>query len=150
MPVEGDKRLEFRDVRLFSPDAFIGNAVFVAPIAADAPNLAATDEEQPLEQQWEAAEAADKVFEELKQAVRNNLRRFPTRLKVNTSITECDLDEEARLRFRDRRWVPENEPLTRLIQETYDSILSGHPGRDITYAILARAFYWPGMSDAVR
>jgi RNase H-like domain found in reverse transcriptase len=41
MPVEGDKRLEFRDVRLFNPDAFIGNAVFVTPIAADAPGLAA-------------------------------------------------------------------------------------------------------------
>jgi RNase H-like domain found in reverse transcriptase len=120
MPAEGDKRLEFRDVRLFNPDAFIGNTVFVAPVVADTPSV--TDgEEQPLEQQWEAAERADEMFEELKQAVRNNLRRFPTRLKVNTSIAECELDEQGRLRFRGRRWVPENEPLrTRLIQETHD------------------------------
>jgi len=150
MPTEGDKRLEFRDVRLLNPDAFIGNAVFIAPVDAEAPT--STDEdEQPLERQWEAAEAADEKFKELKQAVRDNLRRFPTRLKVNTSIAECDLDDQDRLRFRGRRWVPDDEPLrTRLIQGAHDSILSGHPGRDMTYAILSRTLYWPGLSDAVR
>jgi hypothetical protein len=149
MPAEGDKRVEFRNVRLLDPEAFIGNAVFAAPIAADV--LITRDDEQSLEQQWEAAEAADEVLEELKQAVRDSQRRFPTRLKVNTSITECELDERGQLLFRGRRWVPESEPLrTRLIQETHDSILIGHPGRDMTYAILARSVYWPGMSDAVR
>lgn len=149
MPAEGDERLEFREVRLLNPDAFIGNAVFVAPVAANAP--VAEGEEQPLEQQWEAAEAADEVFKELKQAVQDGLRRFPARLKVNTSIAECELNGQGQLLFRGRRWVPESEPLrTQLIQEVHDSILSGHPGRDTTYAILSRSVYWPGMSDAVR
>ena len=45
---QGDNRLEFRDVRLLNLDAVIGNAVFIAPIAAKAPT--STDEdEQPLE-----------------------------------------------------------------------------------------------------
>jgi hypothetical protein len=57
MPAEGDKRLEFRNVRLLDPEEFIGNALFAAPIAADV--LITRDDEQSLEQQWEAAEAAD-------------------------------------------------------------------------------------------
>jgi hypothetical protein len=46
--------LEFCDVRLLNLDAFIGKAVFIAPVAAKAPT--STDEdEQPLERQWKAA-----------------------------------------------------------------------------------------------
>ena len=36
--------MEFRDVRLLNPDTFIGNAVFISPVAAEAP--ASTNEDE--------------------------------------------------------------------------------------------------------
>lgn len=53
--------------------------------------------------------------------------------------------------FRDREWVPNGCNLrTKIIQSTHDSPLSGHPGREITYALIARQFFWPGMSKDIR
>ncbi|KAM4064895.1 transposon Tf2-1 polyprotein [Hirsutella rhossiliensis] len=50
-----------------------------------------------------------------------------------------------------RIWVPNHEPLrTRLMQETHDSTLAGHPGRDMLKSLLSRKFYWPGLDSDVR
>lgn len=47
--------------------------------------------------------------------------------------------------------MPDSEELrTGLIQETHDSILCGHPGREGTAGILTRQFFWPKMSQQVR
>ena len=37
--------------------------------------------------------------------------------------------------------------LLTIVQEAHDSIISGHPGREGTYRVLSRQFYWPGISD---
>ena len=72
-------------------------------------------------------------------AVREGKRTFPSELQVKVSISECELDNQERLLFRGRRWVPESEPLrTGLIQETHDSIVAGHPGREIIVALIIR------------
>ncbi len=48
-------------------------------------------------------------------------------------------------------WIPESEPLrTSIIQKIHDSHLTGHPGRDATYNILSRRFFWPGAARDVR
>ena len=39
---------------------------------------------------------------------------------------------------------------TSLIQQTHDSVMTGHPGREITAALLARQFFWPNMLSDVR
>ena len=50
--------------------------------------------------------------------------------------------------FRGRKWAPEDEHLgTTIVQEAHDSVLSGHPGREGTYRVLSRQFYWPSISD---
>jgi hypothetical protein len=55
------------------------------------------------------------------------------------------------LYFRNRKWVPASEPLrTRLIHEIYSSPAVGHPGREGIYKVLARDYFWPGMSDNIR
>jgi Integrase zinc binding domain len=83
--------------------------------------------------------------------VKSNQRQFPPELKVKVSIAECYIDPRGLLLFRDRIWVPASEPLrTKLIQDTHDSHITGHPGRDSTFAILSRRFYWPGLSQEVR
>jgi transposase InsO family protein len=108
-------------------------------------------EEASLEQQWKSAETSDATLQDLKQAVRDKLPRFPRTLQMKVSMSECKLDEQGRLLYRERRWVPNSEPLrTRLMQETHDSVLCGHPGHNMTYAILARNVYWPGMAHDIR
>jgi hypothetical protein len=37
-----------------------------------------------------------------------------------------------------------------LIQKTHDSHVIGHPGKNSTFAILRRFFYWPGIFQMVR
>ncbi|KAK1919383.1 hypothetical protein P3342_009107 [Pyrenophora teres f. teres] len=51
---------------------------------------------------------------------------------------------------QERRWVPDNESLrTKIISGVHDS-LSWSPRREITYKILAREFFWPGMTGSIR
>ena len=117
---------------------------------------AATDSEGPQEQlslheMWEEARSSDSILGEVKHAVEEGARRFPPQLKIPVSISECSLDADGDVCFRNRKWVPDSEPLrTRITQEAHDSIMNGHPGREGTYQALARQFYWPGMSSYVR
>jgi hypothetical protein len=39
---------------------------------------------------------------------------------------------------------------TSIIAETHNSPAAGHPGRKNTYSILARTYFWPGMSSNIR
>lgn len=84
-------------------------------------------------------------------ALWNDERIFPSDLNLKISIGECELDPRGALCFRHRLWIPSWEPLqTAFIQKTYDSYITGYPGRNNTNAILSRNFYWPGMSLMVR
>ncbi|KJZ69090.1 hypothetical protein HIM_11524 [Hirsutella minnesotensis 3608] len=90
-------------------------------------------------------------------------RAFPPSLGLKIQISECAIDAGKRLTFRDRIWVPggsgekgnqeeaEKDQLrTRIVQQSHDSVATGHPGREGTLAIVARRFYWPGQSQLVR
>ncbi|KAM4068184.1 integrase core domain-containing protein [Hirsutella rhossiliensis] len=78
-----------------------------------------------------------KVFE----AVRDRERAFPPSLGLKIQISECAIDAGKRLTFRDRIWVPggsgggnqeeaEKDQLrTRIVQQSHDSVATGHPGR---------------------
>jgi transposase InsO family protein len=104
-----------------------------------------------LEEQWGQALAHDNVLQELTLAVREGQRKFPSNLGVKVSISECTLNERGELLFRSRLWVPKSEPLrTRIIQETHDSVMTGHPGRETTLALLSRRFFWPTCATDVR
>ena len=104
-----------------------------------------------LQEMWEQARSSDSVLGEVKHAVEEGARRFPPQLKIPVSISQCSVDADGDVRFSDRKWVPDSEPLrTRIFQEAHDSIINGHPGREGTYQVLARQFYWPGMSPYIR
>jgi len=103
-----------------------------------------------LSAQWDQAKLKDASYDEMVKAVYTGERKFPATLGVKVSISECDI-EDNQLLFRGRKWVPDSEPLrTRLIQETHDSVMAGHPGREATAAILSRQFFWPNMLRDVR
>lgn len=92
----------------------------------------------------------EKNYDTAFHAVENGAPKFPSSLGLHVSISECSI-EDGRLLHRGRLWIPEYEPLrTRLIQDVHDSVLSGHPGRDATAAIVGRQFFWPGSSQDVR
>lgn len=108
-------------------------------------------QDENLQELWNQGCSEDWNFSLLYKALKNNQRIFPTNLSTKISISECDFDERGALRFRKRVWVPNWEPLqTALIQKTRDSYITGHPGRDSTYANLSRNFFWPGASSMVR
>ncbi|KAI0992066.1 hypothetical protein K3495_g16120, partial [Podosphaera aphanis] len=67
-------------------------------------------------------------------------------------MPDCSIDEQGNLTYRGALWVPEFEPLrTALIQRVHDdSHVTGHPGREITLAILSRDFFWPQQYKDVR
>lgn len=107
-------------------------------------------EDPELQELWKNAVDHDIIYKRARDAVKVELRKFPPELKLHVTISECRVRDDF-LRFRDRLWVPNSEPLTtRLIQKTHDSALTGHPGREATLAMLCRRFYWPGQSQDVR
>src|SRR5699024_1413205 len=95
--------------------------------------------EQPeMQDLWDQGLERDEAFHKIYDAVRSRARSFPPDIDVKASIAECDLDPRGALQFRRRTWIPDYEPLrTALVQNTHDSHVTGHPGRDSTLAILS-------------
>jgi hypothetical protein len=87
----------------------------------------------------------------LRQYVQNKKRQIPLSWGLPISITECSIDEDNRLRWRNRIWMPFYELLRiRIIQESHDSKLTGHPGRNLLKATINRQFISPGLSQNVK
>lgn len=106
---------------------------------------------EDLQTLWNQAIKKDPDYRTIVADLRTKQQSFSPSLKGVVSISECKLDPEGRVRFRDRIWIPAYEPLrTALIQNAHDSHASGHPGRDGTIGILNRSFFWPGLTLAVR
>ena len=104
-----------------------------------------------LDEHWAQVEPLDEKYSRIREVVRAGASRFPRELGIKATISECSIEPNDRLCYRGRRWVPDIESLrTRLLQETHDTVLTGHPGRSAMYAILARRVYWPGISEDVR
>jgi hypothetical protein len=100
---------------------------------------------------WSLAQSQDPTLQEATSCVQQGMRKFPSRLGLKVSISECDLSPSGHLRFRGRRWVPDWEPLrTELIRTAHEDPTLGHPGREETYTVLSREYFWPRMSQQVR
>ena len=83
------------------------------------------------------------MYELLKNAIIRGDRRFPPDLCTSADITECAVLNNY-FYFRGALWIPNFEPLrTAILYKIYDSLIAGHPGKENTFALLARDFYWP-------
>ena len=146
-----DERLQQRITQLLKPEVLptTESSLHAAPMNPQPPQR---DEGRPsIEDLWTAALEQDESFKEIKNAIERGDRRFPQQLKLQVTMAECSLDDKGRPRFRERLWAPDYEPLrTRIMQDTHDSAVTGHPGRDLLVSILSRRFYWPGLSQDVR
>lgn len=104
-----------------------------------------------MQQLWEDARRTDATYRAFSTAIFKEHRRIPAGIDTKVSLAECELDERRLLRFRGRLWVPSSEHLrTRILQQVHDSYTTGHPGRDATYTILSRQWFWPGAAKDVR
>lgn len=160
MPADySDERLKARIMRLFQDDHL--RRVRISTVSTNTEGALEFDfekdirlfEDQELQQLWDAARREDKLYQELTKLVANGEKNLPTQLQKEkvVSISECSLDDRGLLCFRNRVWIPNSEPLrTKIIQATHDSHITGHPGRDLTYSILSRRFFWPGAASEVR
>jgi hypothetical protein len=114
-------------------------------------SMLSLDNNSPLQELWDKAMEADQQLARLMETVQLNKPQFSAKDRVKVSISECSINAKGELYFQDQRWVPNLEPLQmRIMQETHDLALVGHPGRDAMYAILAHQFYWPGIANDVR
>lgn len=126
-------------------------SVELSVIKQAGPAKSSTGEPITIQELWDAAEANDTGLQEMKDAVRNGRRTFPSSLKLKVSMSECALSNDGKMMFRNRLWVPDDELLrTRMIQDVHDSKLCGHPGRESTAQILSRQYFWPQMSQDIR
>jgi transposase InsO family protein len=108
-------------------------------------------ENDQLRNLWDKGLKANNRYWLIRQAVQRGDRQLPPKWGLPISISECSIDDNQRLCWRERIWVPNHEPLrTAIIQQTHDSSLTGHPGRDLTKALIGRRFMWPGLSQDVR
>lgn len=153
MPQDGsDQRLADRNMQLLKPEMLAsGPVVCVSPVTVNPPQNQILGELPDELVDWDRAIMDDTEYIKAREAIKAGARRFPTELHLKVSISECSISDTDDLLFRGRRWVPNSDSLrTQLIQTTHDSVLHGHPGREVTYALVARLFYWPGMARDIR
>jgi hypothetical protein len=152
MPVDGsDQRLADRQLQLLKPEMLAESPVITASAATARRKTQGVGEQPDELATWSQAVKDDPEYVRIRDVVKSEARRFPPELKLKVSIAECSISYEGNLLFRGRKWVPKTYNLrTRIIQATHDSMIHGHPGREITYALVARQFFWPGMAKDIR
>lgn len=153
MPEEQDERVQSRTMQLFSHVEGDKGAVTVTP-------LTTSDTEPHMEERslayddansWESAKEGDSQYQEAVACLEQGAQKFPNHLMLKVSVSECSLDSRGFMKFRGRRWVPDAEPLrTNIIQHAHDSTVTGHPGREPTYSLVSREYFWPNMSKDIR
>jgi hypothetical protein len=93
-----------------------------------------------FEEGYDAEKFPNKVLQELKDGK-----------KQSSEITLAErTEQEGRLYYREAMFVQEYAPLRlRIIQEYHDTTSAGHPGRDKTFDLVSRDYYWPGIKDSI-
>jgi hypothetical protein len=65
------------------------------------------------------------------------------------TLADCE-HKNGYLYYKSKLYIPNHEELrTELIRLCHDKPASGHPGRNKTYELLSREYYWPGMFRSV-
>ena len=147
LQAKGDTFIVAAAVWAKNPDCDQPSDKVTAPIRDLKSPFAAPD----LTNLWSQALQQNQRYFEAQKLVQSQARSFPTEWGIPWQISECSLDSDLRLYWRNRLWIPFFEPLrTTLIQQCHDHALSGHPGTTITRDLIAREYTWPGLTDDVR
>lgn len=152
LPTDSDKRVTSRVFQLLQPKQSHGRTSLPATKLTLAPmNIEPATTTIVGPATWTEARGNDPQYLSAIKALEQGLRHFPPSLGLKLSIAECAIDPEGYLVYRKQRWVPDYEPLrTSLIQIAHESPTSGHPGRDQTYLLTSRKYFWPNMAQDIR
>ena len=153
LPEEGDERLNYRMVQLIPDGTIRDNTIRMASVSVMPVTATLSSFTDQLRTLWTEGLNRDKDFRRIRSVIQEHRRVFPSNLNspIKVSVSDCSIDTEGYLRFRKRLWVPNYEPLrTAIIQEMHDSVLSGHPGKNSTIAIVSRDFFWPNLQTTVK
>ena len=78
-----------------------------------------------------------------------NLIKNKTRHSKEISLAECE-DLEGKLVYRGKFYVPNYDPLKlKILELCHDNPSAGHPGREKTFELVSREYYWPSMRKYV-
>jgi transposase InsO family protein len=98
----------------------------------------------PLRKRIKGAQTYDT---EVSQALESVLRNGPR--SVTRGLDDWNL-EDGLILHRGHIYVPKDDDLRRdIVKQYHDHVATGHPGRWKTYELVAREFWWPGMSQFV-
>ncbi len=148
---DNDERLSARVIQVLKPRSVKVMSAVAAPANAYPDEFAGgappfDDEEMKVH--WRRALEIDDGYQLLKEAVLRG-DRFPPKDCKSVSIADCQV-REGNVHYRGQLWVPEHEPLrTGVIQRVHDSPIGGHPGREATFKLVKRDFFWPGYTRDV-
>ena len=81
---------------------------------------------------------SDASYEKLRQQVREGLNR------------RYWIQDNFLMAKGGRLYVPAGQLRKELLRETHDTKCAGHPGEEMTQALLARSYYWPKMGEDVQ
>ncbi|KAH0609145.1 uncharacterized protein H6S33_001373 [Morchella sextelata] len=78
-----------------------------------------------------------------------DMRNKGERQSKDISLAECT-EVEGRLLYRGSIYVPNYDPLKlRILQLYHDAASAGHPGREKTFELVSRDYYWPLMRNYI-
>lgn len=143
-----DERLQHRITELFDKDTDQLASMSEKTVSLPVTILALGDEYLD----WNKRLEEDSTLRQVKQCLLKGDGAFPPSIssKIKVSLSECSLDAQGRVCFRNRLWAPEDENLrTGLIQRIHDSTLNAHPGKNGTVAALSRICFWPNMASDI-
>lgn len=152
----GDPRIQHRMVRLLRPEMLNPSLVVQSVYKTidktiKVATLAAATTDTKLQELVSRTAEESSLHRELTLCVQEERRVFPSNLGIKASISDCSLSESGKLLYRGRLWIPDSEPLrTRILQETHDSKIGGHPGRETMTKMLVRQCFWPNMLRDIR
>jgi hypothetical protein len=108
-------------------------------------------DEDTSARQWVEAIGQDSIYKDAVTVLEGGARKFPPTTGIKVSLSECFLNKKGFLMYQNRKRVPGNAFMrTNIIAETHNSPAAGHPGRENTYSILARTYFWPGILSNIR
>ena len=142
-------RVEVEDVEEVQPvKAEVDDAKTIAlTLACGRVEVEDVEEVQPVEAEVDDAKTITELFDNayaidpIPNDVLDQLRRGQTHSK-QLSLAECQKDDNGRLLYRKRIYVPNYMPLKlQLIRDFHETPAAGHPGRSKTLELLARHYY---------